>query len=86
MPEISKRNIIKPPQIRGSKKMGPLKLRLSLKKDINLMTDWTERKTETKRDRHKHKSEVITGKSESYILSNYILAETEIEAYFSIIL
>lgn len=65
--------------------MGPLKLRLSLKKDINLMTEWTEWKTETKRDRHKHKSEVITGKSESYILSNYSLAETESEAYFSII-
>lgn len=37
--EISKRNIIKPPQIRGSKKMGPLKTRLSLKESINLMLD-----------------------------------------------
>lgn len=43
--EISKRNIIKPPQTRGSKKMGPLKSRLSLKKDINLMSDWSEWKT-----------------------------------------
>lgn len=37
--EISKRNIIKPSQIRGSKKMGPLKTRLSLKESINLTLD-----------------------------------------------
>lgn len=41
--EISKRNIIKPPQIRGSKKMGPLKTRLSLKESNNLMLDCRER-------------------------------------------
>lgn len=35
--EISKGTIIKPRQIRGSKKMGPLKTRLSLKESINLM-------------------------------------------------
>lgn len=35
--EISKGTIIKPGQIRGSKKMGPLKTRLSLKESINLM-------------------------------------------------
>lgn len=40
--EISKRNISKPPQIRGSKKTGPLKWWLSLKTDINLMSDWSE--------------------------------------------
>lgn len=37
--EISKRNIIKHPQIRGSKKMGTLKTRLSLKESITLMLD-----------------------------------------------
>lgn len=44
--EISKRNIIKPPQSRGSKKMGPLKTRLSLKESINLMLDRKERMRE----------------------------------------
>ena len=43
---ISKRNIIKPPQIRGSKKMGPFKTRLSLKESINRMLDWRERMRE----------------------------------------
>lgn len=43
---ISKRNIIKPPQIRGSKKMGPFKTRLSLKESINIMLDWRERMRE----------------------------------------
>lgn len=48
--EISKGNFIKPPQIRGSKKMGPLKMRLSLKESINLVLDiregMSERETE----------------------------------------
>lgn len=41
--EISKGNIIKSRQIRGSKKMGPLKTRLSLKESINLMLHSGER-------------------------------------------
>lgn len=41
--EISKGTIIKPRQIRGSKKMGPLKTRLSLKESINLMLHSGER-------------------------------------------
>lgn len=41
--EISKGTIIKPRQIGGSKKMGPLKTRLSLKESINLMLHSGER-------------------------------------------
>ena len=37
--EVSERNIFKPPQIRHSKKMGLLKMSLSLKESINLVLD-----------------------------------------------
>lgn len=66
--------------------MGPLKSELSLKKDINLMSDWSEWKTETKGDRQEQKSGVITGQSESSILFNPRLAEAESAAHFSVIL
>ena len=64
--EISKRNIIKPPQIRGSKKMGPLKTRLSLKESINLMLDRRERmrEREAERPREKSDTQVIAGNAE----------------------
>lgn len=65
--EISKRNIIKPPQIRGSKKMGPLKTRLSLKESINLMLD-------RGMEKEKSDTQVTAGKAVNYtIIPNYRL-------------
>lgn len=51
--EISKETIIKPQQITGSKKMGPLKARLSLKESINLMLHSRE-EDDGKAERHRH--------------------------------
>lgn len=51
--EISKGTIIKPGQIRGSKKMGPLKTRLSLKESINLMLH-SGGEDDGKAERHRH--------------------------------
>lgn len=51
--KISMGTIIKPRQIRGSKKMGPLKTRLSLKESINLMLH-SGREDDGKAERHTH--------------------------------
>lgn len=65
--EISKRNFIKPPQIRGSQKMGPLKTRLSLKESITLMLDIRE----GMRERQKSDTQVITGKTVNYTVPSF---------------
>lgn len=80
--EISKRNISKPPQIRGSKKTGQLKRRLSLKTDINLLSDWSEEEADNVRQTER---EIGSDEFSSSILSNSSLSVFKNASYFSII-